>query len=152
MSQQNVEVVRQLNEPFAGIDVAAIDWGADAIRESVEGLYSQDVELWTLESGIASGVDGHYRGADGVIQYLQDWLEPFSEYRIEWLDFIDDGDFVLAPSRQWGVGAASGARAELEITWLYEFENGVIRRMFQYDTLDEARKALERMRQNETSK
>jgi ketosteroid isomerase-like protein len=144
MSQANIEIVRSLIEPFAGIDVAGVDWGSEAVREGVAGLYSDDVELRTLESGIGAGVDGFYKGLDGMIQYLQDWLEPFSEYHVEWLDYIEAGDCVLVPSRQWGVGSASGARAELELTWLYELRDARISRMEQYDTLEDARGAAAR--------
>jgi ketosteroid isomerase-like protein len=141
VSQPNVEIVRSFSEPFAGIDVTEIDWGSEAIRETLGGLYTDDVELRTLESGLGTGVDGFYKGLGGMIEYLQDWLEPFSEYHVEWLEYIDRGDCVLVPSRQWGVGDASGARAEIELTYLYEFRDGEIARIYQYDTLDQAREA-----------
>jgi len=69
------------------------------------------------------------------------WLEPFSEYQIEPLDYVEDGDCVLVPTRQWGTGSASGARVELQITFLYELRDGQITRMVQYNTLEEAREA-----------
>jgi ketosteroid isomerase-like protein len=141
MSEENVEIIRSVSEPFAGIDVAGIDWGSKPMREAIGTAYSEDAELTTLESGLGTGVDGHYRGLDGFVQYLQDWLEPFGEYHVEWLDYVDAGDFVLVPSRQWGIGAASGARAELELTYLYELRDGKVVRIHQYDTLDEARAA-----------
>jgi SnoaL-like domain len=133
-----------VSEPFAGIDVAGIDWGSKAIREALGTAYSSDAELTTLESGLGTGVDGSYTGLDGFIEYLGDWLEPFSEYHVEWLDYIDAGDFVLVPSRQWGIGGASGARAELELTYLYELRDGKVVRIHQYDTLDQARAAAKR--------
>ena len=43
----------------------------------------------------------HYRGIDGLAEYLGKWLEPFSEYQVENLEYIDAGDCVLVPSRQW---------------------------------------------------
>jgi ketosteroid isomerase-like protein len=144
MSEQNVEIVRSVSEPFAGIDVAGIDWGSEAIREAIGAVYSEDTELTTLASGLGTGVDGFYKGLDGLVQYLQDWLEPFSEYHVQWLDYVDAGEIVLVPSRQWGVGAASGARAELELTYLYELRDGKVVRVHQYDTLAEARAAAER--------
>ena len=76
-----------------------------------------------------------------MVQYLQEWLGPFSEYHVEWLDFIEAGDFVLVPSRQWGVGSTSGARVEIELTYLYELRDGQIARMDQYDTLEDALEA-----------
>jgi ketosteroid isomerase-like protein len=78
---------------------------------------------------------------------LQEWLEPFSEYHVDNVEYIDAGDCVLVPSRQNGVGAASGARVEIELTTLYELRDGRIARIHQYDTLEEAREAARRLGQ-----
>jgi ketosteroid isomerase-like protein len=139
--------VRSLFEPFEGSNIAAIDWGVDVIREALGHAYSPDVELRTLASGLGSGVGEFYRGAEGLVRYLREWLEPFSEYHVENLDYIDAGDCVLIPSRQWGVGGGSGARVELELTTLYQLRDGKIARVHQYGTLGEAREAA-RLRSN----
>jgi ketosteroid isomerase-like protein len=141
MSQQNLETVRSLLEPFAGINVAEVDWGAEAIRDAVRDLHTPDVRLRTLASGLGTGVDTDYQGLDGLVRYLKEWLEPFSEYRVENVEYIEVGDCVLVPSRQWGVGDGSGARVEIELTTLYELRDGRIARIHQYDTLEEAREA-----------
>ena len=39
MSQENVEVVRGLLEQFKGVDVAAIDWDGEAIREMARAVF-----------------------------------------------------------------------------------------------------------------
>jgi ketosteroid isomerase-like protein len=139
---ENAEIVRSMTAPFGGVDIASIDWRSDAVRQIVDHLYTPDVELKTLESGLGSGVEGAYRGLDGAIDYLEDWLEPFSEYHVEWLDYIEAGDFVFVPSHQWGIGSASGARVELDLVWVYELRDGKIARAFQYDTLEQAREAV----------
>jgi ketosteroid isomerase-like protein len=92
---------------------------------------------------IPLGLDiGHnYRGLDGLVKYLRAWLEPFSEYYAENLDYIEAGDCVLVPSRQWGIGRESGVRTELELTTLCELRDGRIVRVRQYDTLQDAREA-----------
>jgi ketosteroid isomerase-like protein len=141
MSDENVAIVRSLFEPFDGVNIAAIDWTAEAIREAIWRSYSPDIELTTLASGLGSGVAEFYRGVDGLSRYLGEWLEPFSEYHVDNLDYIEAGDCVLVPSRQWGVGAGSGARVELELTTLYELRDGKIARVHQYDTLAEALEA-----------
>jgi ketosteroid isomerase-like protein len=141
MSQENVEIVRSLLEPFAGVNVANVDWGAEAIRDTVRNMHAPDVELRTLVSGLGTGVGTHYRGLDGLVRYLQEWLEPFSEYHVDNVEYIEAGDCVLVPSRQHGVGAGSGARVEIELTTLYELRDGRIARIHQYDTLEEAREA-----------
>ena len=147
MSSENVEVVRSLLEPFAGINVADIDFGAEAAREAIRNMYAPDVELRTLASGLGSGVGTHYRGLDGIVRYLEEWLEPFSEYRVENLDYIEVDDCVLVPSRQWGIGAGSGVRVEIELTTLYDVRGGRIARIYQYDSMDEARESAMRLSQ-----
>jgi SnoaL-like domain len=141
MSQENVEVVRSLAEPFDGVNIAAIDWDAEAVRELLGRAHSSDIQLTTLASGLGSGVDPFYQGLNGFSRYLREWLEPFSEYRVDNLDYIEAGDCVLIPSRQFGIGAGSGARVGLELTTLFELRDGLIVRVHQYDTLEEARKA-----------
>ena len=141
MSQENVEVVRSVVEPLDGINIAAIDWGAEAVREMLGNAYSPDIELTTLAIPLGLDVSNSYRGLDGLVEYLRTWLEPFSEYVVNTLDYIEAGDCVLVPSRQFGVGAGSGARVELELTTLSELRDGKIVRVHQYDTVEEALEA-----------
>jgi ketosteroid isomerase-like protein len=141
MSQENVEIVRSMFEPFEGVNVAAIDWSAEVIREALGRAYSPDIELTTLAIPLGLDVSDSYRGLDGMVDYLRTWLEPFSEYHVENLDYVDAGECVLVPSRQWGVGSVSGARVELELTILHEVRDGRITRIHQYDTMDEALEA-----------
>ncbi len=143
MAPDNVEIIRSIFDPLEGVNVAAIDWTDEAVREVARGLYTSDAELTTLASGFGTGVGTFYKGADGLAQYLQEWLEPFSEYYLESLDYIPVRDCVLVPSRQWGVGSGSGVRIDIELTTLYELRDGKIVRIHQYDTLEEARKDAE---------
>ena len=109
MSQENVEMVRGLWEPFKGVDVTAVDWDDEAIREMTERFWSPEVELRWTRSGPEARV---YRGRDGVIQAFREWSEAFSEYYVEPLDFIEVGDRVVVPNRQWGIGSTSGIPVE----------------------------------------
>ena len=138
MSEENVEIVRSVLEPLSGINGSEVDWSAEVIREMLGRAYSQDIELTTLDIPLGIDIRHNYRGLDGLVKYLRSWLEPFSEYYVENLDYIDAGDCVLVPSRQWGVGRASGTRTELELTTLFEVRDGKIARIHQFDTLEEA--------------
>ena len=71
------------------------------MRELFGPRFSPEIELTTLASGMGSGVDEHYSGWDGLIQYLTEWLEPFSEYQIENLDYIVAG---VRPRPEQAVG------------------------------------------------
>jgi ketosteroid isomerase-like protein len=135
MSQENVEMVRGLLEPFNGVDCTTIDWGDQAIREMTERFWSPEIELRWTRSGPEARV---YRGRDGVIQAFREWSEAFSEYYIEPLDFIEAGDRVVVPNRQWGIGGTSGIPVEIEVTWVYEVRDHMITRVDEYDTLKEA--------------
>ena len=143
VSQGNVEIVRSVFEPLAQINVAEIDWDTEVIREALGRAYSPDIELRTLASGTGTGLSEVYRGLDGLASYLRGWLEPFSDYRVENLDYIEAGDCVLVPSRQWGIGRSSGARVEIELTTLYALRDGKIERAHQFATLDEALEAAQ---------
>jgi ketosteroid isomerase-like protein len=141
MSQENVEVVRSTFEPFDGVNLAEVDWSTEVVREALGRAYSPDIELTTLAIPLGLDVRDSYRGLDGVVEYLRTWLELFSEYQVENLDYVDAGECVLVPSRQWGVGSESRARVELELTTLYQVRDGRITRVHQYDTMDEALEA-----------
>ena len=137
-----MEVVKSLLEPFQAINTADVDWGADAVREALAAKCSPDIEIRTLDSGVGTGIDPVYRGLDGVARYLGAWMDPFSEFHSTWIDFIDTGDFVLVPNSHWGLGTGSGARTELEMVYACEVKDGLITRILQYDTLDDAQRAI----------
>ena len=135
MSQENVELVRGMWEPFKGVDNTAIDWDDEAIREMTERFWSPEVELrWSRSSPDARV----YRGRDGVIQAFREWLESFSEYYLEPLDFIELGDRVVVPYRQRGIGSTSGIPVEVEVTHVAEIRDNQIARVDEYDSLEEA--------------
>jgi ketosteroid isomerase-like protein len=138
MSQENVEMVRGLWEPFKGVDCAAIDWDGEAIREMTERFWSPEVELrWAATNPEAR----EYRGREGVLQAFREWVAPFGEYYVEPLDFIEVGDRVVVPQRQWGIGSTSGIPVEVEVTYVYEIRDNQMTRIDEYDTLDEALEA-----------
>jgi ketosteroid isomerase-like protein len=136
MSQENVEIVRAIWEPFKGLDTTAIDWDT-AIREIGQPI-SPEVEMRWSATGPEARV---YRGREGVAQAFREWVEPFSEYHSEPLDYIGVGDSVVVPTRQWGIGRASGASVEMEVTFVFEFRDHMITRVDEYDTLKEALEA-----------
>ena len=139
MSQENLELVRALWEPFKGVDNTAIDWDDVAIREMTERFWSPEIELRWSRRGPEARV---YQGREAVIHAFREWLEPFSEYYNEPVDFIEVGDRVVVPNRQWGIGSTSGIRVEDEFTWVYEIRDSQIARVDEYDSLEEALEAV----------
>src|SRR4051794_11824207 len=137
MSRENLEMVRAMWERFAGVDTTAIDWDA-AFRE-VEQQLSPAVELRWAATNPEADV---YRGRDGVVAAFEEWMEPFSEYRVEPLDYIEAGNCVVVPNRQRGVGKTSGAPVEIEVANVYEFRDNQVVRIDEYNTLAAALEAV----------
>ena len=138
MSQENVELIRALWEPVKGADFTTFDWDDQAIRELIERFWSPEIKLRWSRSSPEARV---YQGRDGLIQAFREWVEEFSEYYNEPLDFIEVGDRVVVPNRQSGIGSASGIPVEFEAAWVYEIRDGQIARIDEYDTLDAALEA-----------
>jgi ketosteroid isomerase-like protein len=138
MPESNLEIVRSQWAPFVGLDASTVDWGSEPVREMLLAVAAPDIELSWSASWAG---ERHYKGKDGVVQAFQEWIEPFSEYHAEPLDFIEAGERVLVPNRQWGTGKTSGVPVEIEVTWVYELRDGLIARIDEYDSLDEARAA-----------
>ena len=132
-------MVQGLWESFTGVDCAAIDWDGEAIREMTEQFWSPEVELRWARGNPEARV---YQGRDGVIQAFREWSEAFSEYYNEPLEFIEVGDRVVVPNRQWGIGSTSGIPVEDEFTWVYEIRDSQIARVDEYDSLEEALEAV----------
>jgi len=96
----------------------------------------------TLEWGTGLGIDPTYRGLDGVAEYMAAWMEPFSDYHVSWLDFIDQGQFVVIPTSQRGVGEGSGVQVKLDLVWVCEVKDRLVTRLLQFNTVEEARAAI----------
>jgi SnoaL-like domain len=124
-----------LQGPYA----AKVDWDNEAVRELLEKPFAPEAELRWSTTGPENTA---YRGRDGVVQAMREWVEPFSEYYAEALDYIDLGDHVVVPTRQRGVGRESQVPVEIEVTHVFIFrDDGLIARLDEYDTLEEGLEA-----------
>ncbi len=95
MSQENVEIVRQLLEAFARRD-----------HERAFDFYDPDIE-WdaTRIAETIPDLAGVYRGHAGVRTYWRRWLSAWSDLDFEVEDILDGGDEIVALIRnqhQWG--------------------------------------------------
>ena len=59
-----------------------------------------------------------YRGRDGFRRMAEQWLEPWSSFHAEPLDFIERGDAVVIPIRQSATGRESGIEVEMDLAYL----------------------------------
>ena len=118
MSQEKVEIVRRSFEAFnrGGVDAVISD-----------GSWSQEV-VWDATPSRIPGL-GVYRGYDEVRSFFEnDWFQafPFEEWEIEVDELIDNGNQVIAVSRQRGRGATSGVGGELEIAQIFTLRGAEI--------------------------
>jgi ketosteroid isomerase-like protein len=93
MSEENVELVRRLLEMFANRD-----------HEAVFAFYDPEIE-WIVSPEVGLGLEGVYRGHDGVRRYWRGWLQAWKDLDFEVQDVLDGGDEVVAligSQRQWG--------------------------------------------------
>jgi ketosteroid isomerase-like protein len=127
----------------------------DAIRRSVDVIESGDRDRfeevlrdvthpeieWTPLIG--SGVEGTYRGHEGITAFYADFLGSFA-VRYEDRELRPIGDnVVLLLCRMRVEGRESGVEVDQEMGAVYEFEGGLIRRGRAYPTHTEALAAAE---------
>ena len=111
-------------------------WRENRIEEAL-GALGDDFE-WV----VPDHPEGEVRhGADGVIQFFRDWIEPWEELDIDWELHEAEGDCVLAVINMRGLGRESGVPAEMTFGQLWTYRNGRLVRMVMYHDLDEARRA-----------
>ena len=91
MSQENVEIVRDLLEAFRRRD-----------HERAFDFYDPDI-VWEDLSGQDTG--GVFHGHEGVRTYWREWLSAWRDLQFEIQGLRDTGDDVVAlinEQRQWG--------------------------------------------------
>jgi ketosteroid isomerase-like protein len=116
VSQENVELIRALNEAANQID---IDAGAALLAPDV--VWEENAEL--------PGLKNVYRGRDEFRRWAEQMLEVFESPHQE-LDRITElsGNRVFTESALTAQGKGSGVPAELRYWTLYWIKNGKIAR------------------------
>jgi ketosteroid isomerase-like protein len=128
MSEENVEVVRRA--------VTALN------ERDVDGYLAcctQDVQLFPPTAQI----EGAYEGPSGVRRFLADVQDAGPDFRleVERLESFAPG-LVLASVRATASGRTTGIDTDLQITNVYELDNGKIRRVRVFRDRDEALEAV----------
>jgi hypothetical protein len=123
MSQENVEIVRRVNEAFEAKDIDAL---------LVE--HHPDVEIVVLRSGI----EGPYLGHEGLRRMAADVFEAEFDIRID--EIRDCGNRVLVLGHQHAI--VRGMRWDHVLAEVYEIEGGKVARMQAFSTVDQALEAV----------
>jgi ketosteroid isomerase-like protein len=133
VSERNVEIVRESFEAFGRGDFNA-----------AFASYDPAVEWQTADDEPDSRV---YRGLPelrGFVAHLADpWTDRFGP-AIQFEDFIDCGDWVVVPWSAVLHGHGSGIEMPVSETYAVLVEDGRIRRVEEYRTVEEALEAAGR--------
>jgi uncharacterized protein len=108
MSQDNVELVRDLLEPFL------------ATGEIVLGATAEDVVVY--DHDIMDGQE--YRGHEGVRRWVADWSSAWSSFTMVPEEYIDAGDCVVVLVRMRATGARSGVELDRQDGIVYRLRDG----------------------------
>jgi ketosteroid isomerase-like protein len=115
MSQGNVEALKRGISAYNRRDVETLlDW-LDA-----------EVEWRPVLPVVLGGQATVYRGHEGVRELLRDLDEVFAERHVDFSDFHEAGDHVIATGRLRTRGKSSEALIESPFGWVSEFKDGKI--------------------------
>jgi ketosteroid isomerase-like protein len=128
MSTANVAIVRGQIESFnrRDSDAMAADWHPEGIWEP---------------ASVAPVERRVYVGPDGIRTFMDDFAATWEEYRLDYEEFVDLGEHVLALGRIEVRHRDSQRLISQPHAMLYEFRDGRIVRLRSYLDRAEARKA-----------
>jgi len=133
MSQENLDLVRQGYARWRAGDY-------DLLLEFLINSSAPDIELYSRFGGFSGEP---YRGHDGVRAWIADIQENFERFD-PWLDearAVGD-DRVVASGGIRFRARESGVDMAERMGWVYEFRNGLVRRMMFYGSWSEALEAV----------
>ena len=127
MSQENVEIVRRVNDAFNRADVAAM----------LECL-DPDGEWWPRADDLEPEV---IRGHDAIAARFAD-MDASAKLRVELEECMHVGEFVVVAVHLVGRGRASGATFEEHQAQTYRVRDGRITELRIYREMSDALKAV----------
>ena len=130
MSRENVEVIASLFQAWNRGD-----------REGWLAPAHPDVEWSSAVVRQVEGTETVYRGRAEVGRFWDEWHAVWS-LETEVSEMRDLGDTVLALARIRTLGKASGVEVERPIGYVFQFEEGLLRRARAYLSPEEALEAV----------
>ena len=129
MSQEDVEIVRQIFEVFNGEDI-----------ELILALTHPDFEL-EVPPDLSAEPD-IYRGHDGMRRYWESFRDAMEEIRIEPEGFWDAGEAVVVAMRVTAKGRRTAIAVEQRTAGTWTICEGKVIRVRAYASLSEALEAV----------
>lgn len=128
--QANVELARKALETYRSGDT-----------EALRSLIDLEGEVTSDPLGMNTGV---YKGFDGYLKWLGQWLEAWEEFEIEVEGIEPIGErHVVVDVRQFGLGKGSGVPVDQRVSQMWEIRDGKIVRLHLYPDHSQARAAAE---------
>ena len=133
MSQENVEVVREVIESNRSDDLEA------RIQEAV-ALWDPSCEYTRVTVAVDLQT---YRGHDGIRRYFSDMADSWAEWRSEVEEIVEVGtDTVVATYRSHLTGRDSGVPVEVRLGGVFVLSQGKVLRGQTYSSPQEALEAV----------
>jgi uncharacterized protein len=126
MSRKNVEVVRGVIDGWLRGDPATLE------------LISDDV-VYVSPPTMPDGRT--YHGHEGVLQWVVDWGQEWTDYELDVLRYRDLGDRVVTVERNRATGKRSGVGVDMQTVSLWTLRDGKVVRWQGYATEEEALEA-----------
>ena len=137
MSQENVENARRnyavLNEAYRAGDPSLF-------RPILEEYWAPDAVLEPA-GVLPDSKPRPHRGWDGVLRFIGNQLEAFSEGWLEADEFIYRGDYLIVPYRFGGRARHSGLQVEFSFVHLFTLRDGKVTRCEVHKTVADALEA-----------
>jgi ketosteroid isomerase-like protein len=132
-AQENIERVRRWNDTFESE-------GFEAAERVIDEIFDPEVEFSPL---LARELEGRtYHGHDGLRTFFRELNDTFGEIRYEQPEFHPVGDDVVVLfTRLVGTGRGSTVPLGLDLGMVYEFDDGLVRRLTAYGSRNEALRA-----------
>jgi ketosteroid isomerase-like protein len=130
MSQQNVEIVRQLNMLFNAGEI-----------DTAMGRVHPDVQFRDLQN--APDLPETVRGRDSMRRVLAQWASVYDDYRADVVEYLDADPWVLVDVRWHGKGKGSGLQVDVRTVDACKVQDGkVIEYVVGYRDMAAALKAV----------
>jgi ketosteroid isomerase-like protein len=127
MSDENVRIVRRVYDSLDDPD------------DSVRALWHPDVEFDVSRDVWGAVVGGgHYRGVEGVRQWMRDLYSAWEHMDIDCEELIDAGDRVVAVISVRARGRSSGIEVEYHPAGIWTLRDGRVVRVVWFASREDA--------------
>jgi ketosteroid isomerase-like protein len=113
MSQENVEIVRQMWEAFLGDDPGS-------------GLLMLDPEVVYEDTVLPDSAGETFHGPEGVVRAWTRWTEAWEEFTTEIEQIVEAGERLVSIHTVHLKGKHSGAFVTFRYAYLYAFRDGKV--------------------------